>query len=119
MLRLKTIAALCVLAGLLPPTGAMAADDVAALRAELDALKADYAKRVTVLEQRITELEAGAAAVSAAPPPLPAPPARGGGATAFNPAMSVILAGNYAHLSQDPATFRIAGFIPSGGEVGP
>jgi len=122
MLRLKTIAALSVLAGLLPPTGAMAADDVAALRAELDALKADYAARVTALEQRITELETGAAAASAVPPPLPAtPPAAParGGATAFNPAMSVILAGNYAHLSQDPATFHIAGFMPSGGEVGP
>jgi len=31
----------------------------------------------------------------------------------------MILAGNYAHLSQDPSTYRIAGFIPSGGEVGP
>jgi hypothetical protein len=40
-------------------------------------------------------------------------------ATAFNPAVSLILAGNYASLSQDPATFQIAGFIPSGGEIGP
>lgn len=39
--------------------------------------------------------------------------------TAFNPAISLILAGNYADLSQDPATFHIAGFIPSGGEMGP
>jgi hypothetical protein len=42
-----------------------------------------------------------------------------GGAAAFNPAISVILAGNYAHLSEDPGTYRIAGFIPNGGEVGP
>jgi hypothetical protein len=33
--------------------------------------------------------------------------------------MSVILAGNYANLSEDPETYSIAGFIPSGGEVGP
>jgi hypothetical protein len=40
-------------------------------------------------------------------------------AAAFNPAMSVILGGNYASTSQDPDTYRIAGFIPSGGDVGP
>jgi hypothetical protein len=42
----------------------------------------------------------------------------GGGQTAFNPAMSVILAGNYGNLSQDPSSYRIAGFIPSS-EQGP
>ena len=31
----------------------------------------------------------------------------------------MILAGNYADLSQDPADFHFAGFMPSGGEVGP
>ncbi|MBX3618447.1 MAG: hypothetical protein KF891_00430 [Rhizobacter sp.] len=40
-------------------------------------------------------------------------------ATAFNPAISLILNGTYANLSRDPATFRLQGFMPSGGEVGP
>ncbi len=31
----------------------------------------------------------------------------------------MILAGNYTDASQDPASWRIAGFMPSGGEVGP
>ena len=31
----------------------------------------------------------------------------------------MILAGNYADLSQDPADFNFAGFMPSGGEIGP
>ena len=45
--------------------------------------------------------------------------AAGGSASAFNPAISLILAGTYANLSRDPATYRVQGFIPSGGEVGP
>ncbi len=114
------IALAMVLAGTLNVSIARA-DDVAALRAELDGLKSEYAARVQALEARIQQLEAQAAAVaSAPPPPPPAPVASAGGAgTAFNPAMSVILAGTYAHLSQDPATYRIAGFIPSGPAVGP
>jgi hypothetical protein len=56
-----------------------------------------------------------------ATPAEPAAPAGNGrgGASAFNPAISMILAGNYGHLSQDPATYRIAGFIPNGGDIGP
>ena len=40
-------------------------------------------------------------------------------ASAFNPAISLILNGSYANLSRDPALYRLQGFIPSGGEVGP
>ncbi len=101
------------------------ADDAASLRAELEAVKADYAAKMKSLEDRIVQLETQAsatAATSEAPPePAPAPPASGGSnaLAAFNPAMSVIIAGSYANLEQDPADYHIAGFIPSGGEVGP
>ena len=40
-------------------------------------------------------------------------------ATAFNPAISLILAGSYANLSRNPDTYRLQGFVPTGGEVGP
>ncbi|MBP7608887.1 MAG: hypothetical protein KA760_05290 [Steroidobacteraceae bacterium] len=104
-----------------PVTG-QAADDVAALRAEIAMLKAEYAQRVTALETRIDQLEASATTVAAAapvepPPPAPSAPART--SSAFNPAISVILTGNYADLSQDPGDFNFAGFMPSGGEIGP
>jgi hypothetical protein len=58
----------------------------------------------------------------AAPPPaapVPAAPGKTGNATAFNPSISMILTGNYASLSQNPATYRIAGFIPPPGGEGP
>jgi len=41
------------------------------------------------------------------------------GESAFNPGISLILNGTYANLSQDPTGFRIDGFVPSLGEVGP
>lgn len=109
------------------PVVTHAADDVATLRAELEALKSEYSSRVTALESRINQLESAQAPASTAsvsePAAVPTPqaPTAGGqsGASAFNPAISMILGANYAHLSQDPATYRIAGFIPGGGETGP
>jgi hypothetical protein len=115
--------------------GYAATDDVTALRAELEALKTDYSSRVQALEARIKQLEstvataqspqaAAAAAAAAAPPTFPQPspvaaPGKSSNATAFNPAISMILTGNYASLSQDPATYRVAGFIPPPAGEGP
>ena len=38
---------------------------------------------------------------------------------AMNPAVSLILNGIYSNLSQDPNTYKINGFVPSNGDVGP
>jgi hypothetical protein len=129
------VAALLVMVGLAGPRPASAApDEVAQLKAELEALKANTA----ALEARIKQLEnaaavapaAPAAAVAATTPPEPEPaapafpepappPAKGSNPTAFNPAISMILQGNYAALQQDPNTYRIAGFIPPPAGEGP
>jgi hypothetical protein len=107
------------------PAAVSAADDTAALRAELESLKSEYDSRVAALEARIAQLESAMTAAAAPPSamaeavPEVAPPARPSTATAFNPAMSAILGGSYANLSQDPADYRIAGFIPAGDEIGP
>ena len=100
-------------------SGVARADDVATLRAELDGLKSEYSTRIAALEARIAELQVQAAAAPQAPAAPPTSSRAGGTGTAFNPAMSVILAGTYAHLSQDPANYRIAGFVPGGGDIGP
>jgi hypothetical protein len=107
------------------PAYAGAADDVAALRAELQALKSDYGTRVDALETRIKQLETTAdaqASLAAEPPPPPEPApaaAGGGGASAFNPAISLILGGSYTNASRDPGTWNVGGFSPNGGEIGP
>ena len=129
MAKLRSIAGAIVFVSLLLPNpGHAATNDLAALRAELEALKTDYTSRVQALEARIKQLESAVAtaqlAAAPAPPappayPQPAPvaaPGKSSNATAFNPAISMILTGNYASLSPDPATYRVAGFIapPSG-----
>lgn len=119
MFSFKPVGALLALAGVLLPAVSGAADDAAALRAELDRLKTEYATRLASLEARIDQLESAASVVAdtrAAPPPVRA---AGSAASAFNPALAMILAGSYGQLSQDPETYQIAGFIPSGGEIGP
>lgn len=131
-LRAGAIAVLLSI-GLAAPARASELDD---LRAQLDALKSDYQSKIDALEARVKQLETQVAAQPASPappalaeqPPAPAPepyaPAAvaspgGGGANAFNPAVSVILGGRYAQLDEDPSTYRIAGFMPAGDEVGP
>jgi hypothetical protein len=120
MLSFRPVAALFALA--LMPAVSGAADDVGALRAELQALKNEYGARVDALEARIQQLEAAPAAVPAdvPPPAAEAPAARSvGGASAFNPAISLILGGSYTNTSRNPDDWNIAGFPPPGGEVGP
>jgi len=115
------------------------ASELSELKAELDAVKSGYQAQLSALEARVAQLEAQLAAASsaaasatpsAAPSPaadVPAPavamapssPSGGGGQNAFNPAVSVILGGRYAQLSEDPADYHIAGFMPAGDEVGP
>ncbi len=122
MTSCKALAALLALAGMTLPVLSHAADDVASLRAELQALKTDYKTRVDALEQRIAQLEdapVGGVSEATAPQPMPATGSSGGTATAFNPSISLILAGGYTNTSKDPETWTIGGFLPSGGEVGP
>ena len=45
--------------------------------------------------------------------------ARSTAANAFNPAISLIVSGQYSHQQLDPQDYRIGGFIPGGEEVGP
>src|SRR6476659_9676003 len=122
-----------------PPALAAGPDELEQVKSQLAELRQSYEARLQALEKRIAELQqaaasaptnaAAAAAASppspAAPPAPPAPPATAAAtpaapsATAFNPAISLILAGRYANLSRDPDTYKLQGFVPTGGDVGP
>ena len=136
---MKSIPA-AVLAALLLPMAAHADDaaDVATLRRDMEALRADYEARLRSLEERLKSAEAALAAqparaTAAATAPQPsaaaslapavAPPvatAAGGGANSFNPAVSLILSGLYAHTTHDPATYALRGFaLPADAQIGP
>ena len=89
-------------------TPAYAADDaeLQKIRDEIKQLRQADDARIRELENRLQQAE------RAATPPQKS--------NAFNPAISLILSGTYAHLSQDPANYQITNFpVPSDVEVGP
>jgi hypothetical protein len=111
MTSFKPVWALLALSCALLPVVGEGADDLAAVQVELQALKSEYAARLAELESRIAQLESGAigpAAAAVAPPAAPpiTPPAAQpsvatrSSAAAFNPAVSLILAGTYADISR-------------------
>ena len=114
------------------------ASDIAALRQEIQLIRAAYEARLQALEERLQAAEvqarptpppaAAAAPVLTAPlaPAAPAPAGVAGvagvagGANAFNPALSLILSGQYARTSRDPARYAINGFpLPPAAGIGP
>ncbi|HVK53646.1 MAG TPA: hypothetical protein VM532_01315 [Burkholderiales bacterium] len=111
------------------PLAAHAADnkELTEIREQIKLLKDHYESRIQALESRLKETEAKTRTAEAAPEaqkttavasaPAQARQAPSGNNT-FNPAVSLVLQGRYANLSQDPNGFAISGFIP-GGEIGP
>jgi hypothetical protein len=109
----------CALALLLAPSSWAASDaDLDEIRSQIRELKSSYESRIQALEQRLKDAEAKAAAPTPVALPAPLPSPSSSSISAFNPAVSVVLQGSYANLSQDPARFGLAGFAP-GGDIGP
>ena len=106
------------------PFGARAdsRDEIAQIRTQIEEMKRDYEARIEALEKRLAaaEADAGKAEQKADQAQTAAKSvAQQSRANAFNPAISLVLQGRYANLSQDPNSYRIGGFIPSGGDVDP
>ncbi|MEW5965510.1 MAG: TonB-dependent receptor [Pseudomonadota bacterium] len=88
---------------------AFAQSDLDALRAELKEMKTAYEARIAALEARVQQAEAKPAAQPAPAPQADSAPVAG----RFNPDISLILQGRYAHLD-DIDERRIEGFLPAG-----
>jgi hypothetical protein len=112
------------------PLGAHAADsaELAQIREQIKQMKESYEARIQALEKRLQQAEstvgnaldkAGKAEEKAIQTAAAPAASSSASASAFNPEVSLILSGTYANLSQDPANYRIAGFLPNGGEIGP
>jgi hypothetical protein len=109
------------LALLAAPAAHAASDaDLDEIRAQIRELKSTYESRIQALEQRLREAEAKSEQPAPSAPVAAAPVAASPASSlaAFNPAMSAVLQGRYANLSQDPARFGLAGFAPAG-DAGP
>jgi hypothetical protein len=97
------IAALCIY-----PLAANAVNDadLQEIRSQIQTLKQSYEARIAQLEERLKAAEQKQAEVKpteATPVAQPAVIASTGGEGAFNPAMSLILAGTYGGLQRSPA----------------
>jgi len=98
--------------------------DTQTLRREIDALRADYESRLQALESRLKAAEAAVAAPEPAPAQAadaaPAPQAARAASAGFQPAIGLILSGQYQRTRRDPADWRLRGFpLPPDAEVGP
>lgn len=98
------------------------------LNEQLKQIKESYEQRIAALESRLakaevtnadTQVVAMKAAEASANMPASPPAQASTGEGAFNPAVSLVLNGNYTRLSQDPNAYHITGFIPSKGDVAP
>jgi hypothetical protein len=105
------------------PAHAQDAGEVGKLREELRQLQ----ERLQVLEKRLQETEtksskaedSAARAESTATQAAQQASSRPQTESALNPGISAILNGVYSNLKQDPNGFRMSGFVPPIGEVGP
>ncbi|MET0718475.1 MAG: hypothetical protein ABWY34_08735, partial [Pseudoxanthomonas sp.] len=118
MLRTTFVAATAAAVFALPIAASAAEDaDIKAIREEIKSLKESYESRIQQLEDKLQAAEkAPAPAPAAAAAPTASAPTS---SNAFNPAISLILGGQYSNLQRDPDTWRIGGFIPGGDEIGP
>ncbi len=92
------------------PAYAASDEDIAALRQEMNALRGDYASKIQDLERRLQQAEQRTSAQPESVVTPPPPPSAPVSASAFNPAISVILNGSYAMSENDPAAATVAGF---------
>lgn len=127
----------CALLALAVPGAPLAMatpDEAAALREELASTRAAFEARIAALEQRLAEIESDGprtdgvrterldlietrleqVEIEATQTDRPATTP-----SAFNPQMSLILAGTWSNLSEDPEDYVLQGFIPAGEETGP
>ncbi|MEO5843247.1 MAG: TonB-dependent receptor [Caldimonas sp.] len=99
-----------------PPATAADPGQLEQVKSQLAEMRQAYEARLQALEKRIAELQQ---AQTAPPPPVAVSPSTPSSPTSFNPAVSLTLAGSYANLSRNPDAYRLQGFVPTGGEVGP
>lgn len=109
-MKLKNIIIL-IIGGTLIATSPAFADDISEIKAELAKMRLDYEKRIQRLEQRLSKAEKSnnevrteVENVKATPVPV------SHRINSFNPAISMVLNGQYGHYSETANNYRLSGF---------
>ncbi len=104
------------------PMMSLAKDDLSTVRQQLETMKQEYEQRIQALEKRLEDAEDAAQSAQTTAKRAEeaaydvAPSGQSSSANAFNPAISLILDGRFAHFSNG-ANYKIPGF-QLGGEAG-
>lgn len=92
------------------------------LRQQIEELRQQYEARLKALESQVQAAQASQTAsgqIAAAPDVSAVVPSQGRRDNSFNPTVSAVLSGTYAHLQKDPGTWGVPGFNSLGEESGP
>ncbi len=116
----RTLMASAIASLFAAPAYAVSDADWAAMKEEIRQMKTAYEARIADLENRVKAAEAKAAAAEDKATQVEAQTRADGSQTAaagFNPEVSLILQGKYAHM-QDVEERHLTGFLPAGHEHG-
>ena len=98
-------------------SSAVFADDISILKKELAQIRADYEDRITQLEQRLNQAEKTVQTNSTVVTQIseqPAPVTKTASNNSFNPAISMVLTGQFSDYSNDPDDYELSGFALQG-----
>ncbi|MDF1829216.1 hypothetical protein [Cycloclasticus pugetii] len=115
----KAFTMAAIIASLIISTPALSNTEIALLKQQLDTLKKNYEQRIEALESRLIETEKRTQYVELKTQEAAVKPKQSSFLTqnSFNPAISLILDGRFADMSNDPDDYALPGFM-LGGESG-
>ncbi|MBE0439059.1 MAG: carbohydrate porin [Gammaproteobacteria bacterium] len=93
------------------------ADEISDLKAEFLQMRADYEQRIEQLEQRLAQAEVTTNEVKtevASVKATPSPTATTRNNNSFNPAISMVLNGQFSNYSESPDNYELSGFALQG-----
>lgn len=108
---MKSIVKFLLIGILITPVSAVFADDISEIKAELARMRSDYEQRIQNLEQRLSKAEAANKEVAtevAIVKTTPVPKTQR--INDFNPAISLVLNGQYGHYSEAPDNYLLSGY---------
>jgi len=111
---MKKLKLTLLIAAVLAPTSLVFANDLDDLKIEVAQMRADYEQRIQQLEQRLAETEVKQNNVQAEIATVKATPSSSKNNNSFNPAISMVLNGQFSDYSENTDDYELDGFSVQG-----